>query len=104
MGSVLVTDPWTPPPYFESPSRYLGCSRALIIRLTFPVLGPAPDESASILKETDSSDTTTQIGDAEKAKSRAERFGLTITNIEEKKAARAARFGISNSAKIGKSK
>ena len=85
-------------------NHYLGCCRSLIIRLTFLVLGPAPDESSSILKETNSNDTTTPIGDAEKAKSRAERFGLTITNIEEKKAARAARFGISNSAKIGKSK
>ena len=43
------------------------------------------------------------MSDAEKAKSRAERFGVTATNADEKKAARAARFGISNpSNKIGK--
>ena len=43
------------------------------------------------------------MSDAEKAKSRAERFGMSASDIEEKKAARAARFGLSNSSqKIGK--
>lgn len=43
--------------------------------------------------------------DAERAKSRAERFGVvTTTNLDGKKAARAARFGTSNSStKIGES-
>ena len=42
--------------------------------------------------------------DAEKAKSRAERFGVvSSTNLDEKKVARAERFGLSiTSKKIGK--
>ena len=45
------------------------------------------------------------VSDLEKAKSRAERFGVVTSNTDEKKAARAARFGISNnSKKIGKPK
>ena len=45
------------------------------------------------------------VSDSEKAKSRAERFGVVTSNTDEKKAARAARFGISNnSKKIGKPK
>merc|ERR1712241_1498957 len=45
------------------------------------------------------------LSDAEKAKSRAERFGVAAaTDLDEKKAARAARFGISNASnKIGES-
>jgi len=45
------------------------------------------------------------LSDVERAKSRAERFGVVATtNIDEKKAARAARFGTSNSSnKIGES-
>ena len=49
------------------------------------------------------------LADIEKAKSRAERFGVVApSSVDEKKAARAARFGISNttsntSKKIGKS-
>jgi len=44
------------------------------------------------------------VSDLEKAKSRAERFGVVTSNTDEKKAARAARFGISNnSKKIGES-
>ena len=40
------------------------------------------------------------LSDADRAKSRAERFGVvTSTNVDEKKAARAARFGTSNSSK-----
>ena len=42
------------------------------------------------------------MSDAEKAKSRAERFGMSASKVEEKKAAKAARFGSSNySQKIG---
>ena len=46
---------------------------------------------------------TVKPSDSDKAKARAERFGTSSADLDEKKAARAARFGIQNtSQKIGK--
>ena len=66
-------------------------------------VGHLPQET---IAQSDSNKTAPLIktlSDAEKAKSRAERFGVAAAaDLDEKKAARAARFGISNASnKIG---
>lgn len=78
-------------------------------------IAPNSNIETSGLKDTKNNGTEDQanktltsvkvLSDSEKAKSRAERFGvITSSNIDEKKSARAARFGISNtSKKIGES-
>jgi len=67
--------------------------------------GLKTNESNGKQDQTNKDSTPVKISDAEKAKSRAERFGvITTPNIDEKKSARAARFGITNtSKKIGES-
>lgn len=66
--------------------------------------GLKTNESNGKQDQTNKDSTPVKMSDAEKAKSRAERFGvITTPNIDEKKSARAARFGITNtSKKIGK--
>jgi len=67
--------------------------------------GLKTNESNGKQDQTNKDSTPVKMSDAEKAKSRAERFGvITTPNIDEKKSARAARFGITNtSKKIGES-
>ena len=71
--------------------------------LLFALKDPETSENDDQASKTITSSKT--VSDLEKAKSRAERFGVVTSNTDEKKAARAARFGISNnSKKIGKPK
>ena len=71
--------------------------------LLFALKDPETSENDDQASKTITSSKT--VSDSEKAKSRAERFGVVTSNTDEKKAARAARFGISNnSKKIGKPK
>ena len=75
----------------------------LVHNLLFSLKDPKTSENDEQTNKPITSSKT--VSDLEKAKSRAERFGVVTSNTDEKKAARAARFGISNnSKKIGKAK
>lgn len=67
------------------------------------MVGHMPQETVAQSDSNKAVPSIKTVSDAEKAKSRAERFGVAAaTDLDEKKAARAARFGISNASnKIG---
>ena len=67
------------------------------------MVGHMPQEPVAQSDSNKAVPSINTVSDAEKAKSRAERFGVAAaTDLDEKKAARAARFGISNASnKIG---
>ena len=67
------------------------------------MVGHMPQETVAQSDSNNAVPLIKTVSDAEKAKSRAERFGVAAaTDLDEKKAARAARFGISNASnKIG---
>ena len=85
-------------------ARKLSCEFAIIVSVTPPTTANGSSVKVDVAGgETAGETKLVKISDSDKAKARAERFGTSSADLDEKKAARAARFGIQNtSQKIGK--